>query len=186
MAIISIPKIFATVAAAVNKTFSERASDDFQVYFDYGHYIEVMTNLVRKDNSISQKEQKYPLIWLVMDFPEVIDARTVGYCTLPKIDMLIVVPTTPDLTTSERIEKTFVPRLYPIYEELLKQIALSGLFLQQSVMELYHEKIDRPYWGMQDVQGNGQANLFNDFIDAIQIRGMRLNVLPTKDPACLV
>lgn len=184
MALINIPKLFASVVDRVATTFSTRLEDAFDVFFDFGHYVDVLKNLSLKDNSITNKGNKYPLIWLVMDFPEQFGPDQIGYCLLPKIDLLIVMPTRPDLSTSERITQSFEPRLYPIYEELLNQIASSGLFLEQSVGELKHEKIDRPYWGMQDQLGNGSANLFNDYIDAVQIRGLRLNVNRAKPLNC--
>jgi hypothetical protein len=180
MAVINIPGLFKTVTDAVSSVFASREEDPFEVYFDFGHYIEVVKNLTNKDKSISKKGSKYPLIWLVMDFPEKYGSQINGYCLLPRIDILIAMPTSPSISTSQRIDKNFLPRLYPIYQELLKQIASSSLFVEQSIRELVHEKIDRPYWGLQDVIGNGDKNLFNDFIDAVQIRGLSLTVNPAK------
>jgi len=177
MAIINIPELFLPVAAVVNAKFSTRGEDPFSVFFDYGHYIEVTRNLIQKENSISQKDKKYPLIWLVMDFPERFDRQSIGYCQLPRLDFIIAVPTEPELSTPERITKNFKPRLYPIYEAFMNAIVTSNIFYEQSLSELEYEKIDRPYWGGQDSNGNGQANLFNDKIDAVQIRGLKLTVI---------
>lgn len=175
MAIINIPGLFSQIAANVDSVLSARDDAGFSVFYDFGHYQEVLKNLIIQDKAVTKKK-KFPLIWLVMDFTERYGPSINGYCVLPKIDLLIAMPTKPSLSTSERINQNFTPFLYPIYEELLRQIASSSLFLEQSVKELAHEKIDRPYWGMQDVSGNGTANLFNDFIDAIQIRGLQLTV----------
>lgn len=180
MAVINIPGLFNTVTSSVNADLSTRLVDPFPVYFQFGHYIEILKILTQKDNSVNNKDSKYPLIWLVMDFPEKYGPSIAGYCALPKVDILIAMPTLPDISTAERITKNFTPRLYPIYEKLLDKIAVSGLFKEQSARELVHEKIDRPYWGLQDVLGNGDSNLFNDFIDAIQIRGLQLTVSPAR------
>jgi hypothetical protein len=58
----------------------------------------------------------------------------------------------------------------------MEQIAGSGYFTISEAEAIPHERILRPYWGGQDSYGNGTANLFNDFIDAIQIRKLRLVV----------
>lgn len=170
-----IPYLFRDIVAKVNAELSSRTTDPFNVYYDFGHYAEVTKNLTQKDRSTSQRDKKYPLIWLVMDFVERFTADEFGYCELPELQILIATVTTPKLSTAERIEKTYVPRLYPIYEELKNQMELSGYF-DMSGPFFPHEKIDRPYWGGQDANGNGQANLFNDFIDAIQLRKIKLKV----------
>lgn len=175
MDIIVIPELFKEVAAKVHQALSTRATDQFPVYFDYGHYTEVTRNLTSKDGSISQKGKKYPLIWLVMDFVEKV-GDTTDYCELPDLQLIIATVTTPAITTPQRIEKTFKPRLYPIYAELMNQIEQSGFFSVSDPEAIPHERILRPYWGGQDTYGNGQANLFNDFIDAIQIRKLKLTV----------
>lgn len=177
MAII-IPEIFKSIVERVNEVLSTRDNDPFPVFYDFGHYAEVVKNLTTKDGSISNKNRKYPLVWLVMDFVEQYNTLSDGYCVLPDLQILITTVTTPDITTAQRIEKTFKPRLYPIYSELLEQISASGYFQVMSPDSIPHEKIDRPYWGLTAGVGgyNNTANLFNDFIDAIQIRKLRLTV----------
>lgn len=176
MTSIHIPDLFQTIVGKVNAVFSTRVIDPFPVFFDYGHYVEVTRNLTQKDASISQKDKKYPLIWLVMDFDEDFGSIDDGYCDLPALQILITVPTQPAITTPERVEKNFRPRLYPIYDELINQIFQSGLFQVINPENIKHRRTLRPYWGGQDSQGNGTANLFNDFIDAIQIRNLQLKV----------
>jgi len=178
MSVISIPKLFESIAEAVNVALSSRAVDPFPVYFDYGHYNEVVKNLTEKDGSITQKDNKYPLIWLVMDFVEKFGINETGYCSLPDLQILIVTDTKVNMTTRERIEQVFIPKLYPIYEELKYQIIYSGLFTNMTEDTIDHEKIDRPYWGGQDSNGNGTANLFNDHVDAVQLRRLKLEVDP--------
>jgi hypothetical protein len=43
-------------------------------------------------------------------------------------------------------------------------------------MQLQHQKIDHAYWGKQDNNGNGVANLFNDVCDVIEIKNLKLNI----------
>lgn len=173
---IHIPGLFKDVVNAVDETLFTRAVDPFHVYFDYGHYAEVVRNLTSKEGGITTKNKMYPLIWLVMDFEESFGGIDGEYCDLPAIQMFIAMPSKPDISTDERMQKNFFPRLYPIYEELMNQIALSGYFDAVDPADIIHKRILRPYWGGQDANGNGTANLFNDFIDAIQIRNMTLKV----------
>lgn len=165
---IFIPGLFEQIVAKVQARLST------PVFFDYGHYVEVTRNLTQKDASITQRDKKYPLIWMVMDFVERYGDINYDYCQLPDLQFIIAVPTTAAMTTRDRIDKNFKPVLYPIYDAFKEEILESGMFSNADPLD--HEKIDRPYWGGQDNMGNGTVNLFNDFIDAIQIRRLKLNV----------
>lgn len=173
---IHIPDLFKGIAAKVDEAMFARAENPFHVYFDYGHYVEVSKNLTSKDLSVSQKNKKYPLIWLVMDFEENFNGLEDAFCELPALQVFIAVPSEADLSTEARMQKNFFPFLYPIYQSFLEQIALSGYFDVVDPADIIHRRILRPYWGGQDSNGNGTANLFNDMIDAIQIRNLNLKV----------
>lgn len=181
MATIVIPHLFQAIAEKVNLVLCTRVNDPFFVYYDYGHYDEVTRRLTSKDGSISQKGKKFPLIWLVMDFDEDFGSLSSGYCELPDLQIFIAMQTKNTTSTSERYEKVFLPRLYPVYDELKNQIADSGFFDIADPEEIIHKKTDRPYWGVPDNHGNGTSNLFNDFIDAIQIWKLKLSV---NEQAC--
>lgn len=171
-----IPDVFAAVVARVSQTMEALPADPFKVFFDFGHYTEVTKNLTLKDQSPTQQDKRYPLVWLVMDFDEQMGANPADYARIPGVQIIIAVPTTIDYTMQERRDKNFIPTLYPIYAELIKQLAVAPEFGMPGELKLVHTKTDRPYWGGSDQLGNGTANLFNDFIDAIQIRNLSLNV----------
>lgn len=173
---INIPALFGAVAAKVNTVFSTRLSDPFTVYYDFGRYLEITNRLVEKGKAIVGKNQRYPLIWLVIPFREIYGDSN-GYCDLTDVQIIIAMPTEPTSTTPDRIAENYVPRLYPIYEELLKQIRISGFF-SEIADEIQHIKIDQPYWDGKE-NGNSAANMFNDFIDAIQLKNIRLTVNET-------
>lgn len=172
---ILIPSIFQKIAQRVDVAMSTRTVDPFHTYFDYGHYAEVVRNLKEKDGSINAKNSKYPLIWLVMDFVEKCGDVQDSYCLLPDLQLLIASGTSIEETTASRIENNFKNRLIPVYREFMSQLAASGFFFNIDADYVPHERILRPYWGGQET-GNGTANLFNDFIDCIQIRKLRLRV----------
>ena len=175
MDFILIPELFQKVVDRVNENLSTRAVDPFEVYYEYGHYAEIVSALKEKDGSITKKNSKYPLFWLVMDFVEKCGNIKDGYCLLPNMQILIATSTDPDLSTKDRIQKTFKPRLIPAYREFISQLSNSGFFYNADSDYTPHERILRPYWGGQE-SGNGQANIFNDFIDCIQIRNLQLMV----------
>lgn len=166
--VINIPALFATLAARVNTALSP----DLPVYFDYGRYIEVTRNLTQKDGGITTKNKKYPLIWLVYPFTVQECIAGVGVEILD-MQIIIATVTTQASTTPDRMAENFIPKLYPIYEELKRQIDNSGFF-EDIDFENVHKRIDQPYWDGKD--GTSVANLFNDFIDAIQLKNIRLKV----------
>jgi hypothetical protein len=111
-----------------------------------------------------------------MDFDEAIGESPADYARLPGVQFIIAVPTEIEYTMAERRDKNFLPFLYPIYAEFIKQLAVAPELGMPGELLLKHTKTDRPYWGGGDQIGNGTANLFNDFIDAIQIRNLKLNI----------
>jgi hypothetical protein len=142
------------------------------ILYEYGHYAEVERNLIEKDKSPIDKT-KYPFIWLVMDFEEKMGTASGAYAGL-SLQLIIATGTSNTYGMKERRDKSFLPVLYPIYSELLNQFSRSVVFGMPTFIE--HTKIDRPYWGVQGGLGNGTANLFSDFIDAIQIKNLKVSV----------
>lgn len=166
-----IPDLVASVVAKVDTYFSSRAGDPFPVYFDFGHYTEVTRNLTNKEGN-PQKPDKYPLVWLVMDMEE--NMGKLGVYADINMHLILAMDTEATLTMQERRDTRFLPRLYPIYARLLLELKQSKSFQASGLIQ--HTKIDRPYWGGQDSYGNGTGNLFNDNIDAIQIKNLKISV----------
>lgn len=142
------------------------------IYYDFGHYSEVVKNLDERDKNITNKA-KYPLVWLVMDFEEQMGSKSGAYAEL-SLQLIIATDTNADYDMKQRRDNSFLPVLYPIYSELLNQFSKSTVFGMPATIE--HTKVDRPYWGVQGGLGNGAANLFNDFIDAIQLKNFKVNI----------
>lgn len=166
--VINIPALFQELATRVNTALSP----GLPVYFDYGRYIEVTRNLTSKSAAIASKNNKYPLIWLVYPFTV---QETIAGVGVEILDMQIIIATitTAASTTPQRMEENFIPKLYPIYQELKKQIDNSGFFSDID-FDNVHKRIDQPYWDGKD--GSSVANMFNDYIDAIQLKNIRLQV----------
>lgn len=169
-----IPDLVQQVASKVDTVFSTRATNPFNVFFDKGHYQEIVQNLDEKDKSIN-KPLKYPLIWLVMDFPELPTKNLLAECALD-LKFIIAVNTQYSYSVDERRDNSFLPYLIPIYNELLNQFSNSSAFFRPTYHNMQVRKWNRHYWGIKNGLGNGDANLFNDWVDAIEIQSLKLEV----------
>lgn len=163
---INIPALFSAVVTKVSTTLNT------PVYFDYGKLKEVTHKLTQLDGGITTGDKKYPLVWLVMNYAETYGDH-IGFCELDDITIMICTLTDTTSYTSKRITTNFIPTLYPIYDALMNEFEDGGLFDHEG-LEFAHTKIDCPYWNEDMFKGD--YNQFNDPIDAIQIRKLKLIV----------
>lgn len=144
------------------------------VHYLHGHPAEIIETLGQRDKSKTMVYDKYPLIALFQDFPERV-AEDVGIMSEITLHLIIARATRPDYKAAERYQYNFKPVLYPVYYELLKQLHLSKAFITKAPTMIRHIKIDRLYWGREGLWKN-QGNIFNDWIDCIEIRDLKLKV----------
>jgi hypothetical protein len=168
-----VDEIGAIVAAVDAVTFTSIGK---HIDFMYGHFSEILSRLQQMTSSPDMKDRlgKFPLVALLMDFPEDIGAEAGVYCEVD-LHLIIANITEPQLVAQQRYEKNFKPVLYPIYRELLKQIASplqKSVFVEDSEL-IPHTKIDRVYWGREGLYGGG-ANAMNDFVDCIEIKNLKI------------
>lgn len=175
-----IPDIWQAVVARVNARTTVLAVDPFPVVFDHGHYAEVLKTLSFKDTAITAAAKiKYPLVWLVMDFDEQHGKSPLWYAQC-NFQVLICEPTDPNYTMDERRDNVFKKRLLPIYAILFDELHNTQEFgFPSNDVLTQHTMTMRPYWGLgQGTNGEtGTANLFNDYIDAIQIKNLNLSIV---------
>lgn len=167
----SIQKVVQRVHSELIERFQEIDPTITGVHYMHGHPIEIINNLGKKDKSNNLMFDKYPLVALFQDFGER-STRDFGISEAT-FTLIIAKATRPDYVAEERYEHNFKPFLYPIYESLLKWIEKSGEFLVYDKNLIQHEKIDRLFWGNSGLYGS-KANIFNDWIDAIEVKNMRL------------
>lgn len=154
------------------------------VYYNYGHPVELVATLTELSKNELTENLRYPLIALVTDFSETKDSPDY-YCKC-KLNFIIINLTKPEYKAEQRTEISFKPVLHPIYEEFLNQIEKSKYFLIKYDESIPHMQVDRYYWGRNGTLDNevwgkaavygAQGNIFNDYIDAIEIIGMELKV----------
>jgi hypothetical protein len=145
-------------------------------YYMYGHKLEVAKDLLKKDKTY----QKYPLVYLVMDFPETKQNRILS-CTL---NIGLIAFTKQEYNASQRYQNVFKPVLYPLYRKFMEELFKSDLFFwdgKDDQVTPEHTKIDRLFWGVDGEQNQtGQKKnskyIFNqDPLDCIEIVGLKLN-----------
>lgn len=144
------------------------------VAYQHGHLLEIVNNLTEMTQTPDTSQLKYPLVALLQDFDEE-KGKGEGTDSSVKLWLIIATLTDNSLKAPERYQQSFKPVLYPIYEELLKQIGKSGFFKETNPDLIKHIKTDRLFWGRNGLLGK-QSNVFNDFIDCIEIRDLKLSV----------
>jgi hypothetical protein len=153
------------------------------VNYLYGHPNEIIATLTARDKSPQLRFKKYPLVALFQDFPEV-KGKVVGEDNTVTLHLLIASATLPTYKADERYARNFKPILYPIYNELLRQLDFNGNFFTKSPEQIEHTKIDRLYWGNKGIEftsGKETKNIFVDWIDCIELLNL---TLPTYTKIC--
>jgi len=143
-------------------------------YYEHGHVLEVANTLISKNDDASLKYQKYPLVVLIQDMKEDIGKKTHDYSN-PNMTIFIATLTDATYKAEKRKTDNFTPILYPLYKKLLNEIHYSRLFCTFSPKLIEHTKFDRYYWGKEGEFANSK-NIFNDWLDAIEISGLILKV----------
>lgn len=95
--------------------------------------------------------------------------------TSVSLSLIIAVNTLGNYTNEERLEKSFKATLYPVYDSLIRRISNDRKFDIGPGAIVSHVKTDNFRYGRAGVYGEGKSE-FDDRIDAIDIKDLRLNV----------
>ena len=147
-------------------------------YFLYGHMLEIANVLTERDKSNNLKFQKYPCIILPMDIESEYDSKGIGM-KYRNIKLYIVQYTLPEYRAEDRLEKTFRPVLYPLYEKLIYNIRYNKQVNTGDGIFPPHKKIDRLFWGTS-LNSKNTSTILGDYLDAIEVSGLNLTVTETK------
>lgn len=139
------------------------------VNYLYGPPKEIIKTLTAWTASDTYGPKKYPLVAVFQPFNEG-KGQQVGVNGVDNLRIIIAMGTVADALTPARYTNNFYPILYPIYEELLRQINFDTRIITQSESLIQHTKVDWPYWD----DGNDK-NPFNDRLDVIELKNMKLN-----------
>lgn len=147
------------------------------ITYEAGRSIQILTELVKKDQSITLKGTKYPLFALFQPFTE-INGKNGWYCdvTFPKI--IIACLSNFTNTNDKRYTNSFEPILYPIYDAFLKQLPRHRNIVGADPGAIMHLHTDQP--GPQPRSSGEIKAGFNDYVDAIEINNLQLTFKQIK------
>lgn len=162
--------IIGEVVAATNAIVSPKIGK--QILYTYGRSIQVLSKLIELNNAIStvEKNSKYPLFALFMDFPESHNTAYSFTVTFPKIAIATITNSTDD--APKRYGLTFKPILYPIYDEFMRQL------VRHKNIVAVPDSIPHIKWDRPGTAPEGKA--FTDFVDAIEIQNLQLTFKTVK------
>lgn len=166
----NVVDIFSRVVSVTSAEYKAAGGSD--VLYQHGHPREIVETLQEMSNNPETTEKKYPLIALFQDFPE---RKGLAQGTQLKLNLIIATLTNRELKAADRYAQSFNPVLIPIYDLFLAKIAKSSFFRETEPSKIVHTKYDRMFWGRSGLYGN-QGNIFNDFIDCIEIVDLNLTV----------
>ncbi len=139
-------------------------------YYMYGHRAEINNRLENLSKGKATKLQKYPLIALKLDVSETVEN---GISSFEDLNIGFFTITKENYNAEERVENIFKPILFPMYELFFEKLASSGLFLIKGSVKPPHTKVDRPFYGTQDNEGNVKR-IFSDPLDCVEIINLKL------------
>lgn len=146
------------------------------LHYEFGHPLEIVQTLQEMTTSPTKQALKYPLVALFTDILVNNDNVPDGWYGDAAITIIIATMTTNTDKAAQRLEKNFKPILQPIKMELLKQISLIKQF-STGAGELKYKEIEHYYWGKEGLYGR-EGNIFNDYIDAIELRDVKIRIKP--------
>lgn len=160
------------VSQRILPQLQEANSNIQQLSFMWGHPIELKNTLKEMTEARSQKYLKFPVVMLFSDILSSPSSVKGAFQDLT-LNIVIAMSTLPTYKASQREAKNFIPILRPIYQALIEEIYRSGYFWVQAQRDILGRDIERYFWGAGSTQGNTE-NFFNDCIDAIEIKNLKL------------
>jgi hypothetical protein len=138
-------------------------------YYMYGHRAEINNRLENLSKGKTTKLQKYPLVALKLDVEESVEGGISSF----DLNIGLFAITKENYNAEERVENVFKPILYPLYELFFEKLASAGIFLIKGSTKPEHTKVDRPFYGTQDTEGNIKR-IFSDPLDCVEILNLKL------------
>jgi len=146
-----LPDIIKDIVTRVDASFSTRATDPFDVFFDKGLLQQVI-------KSVNKAEGNFPLVWLVYKFNEEF-GTAVGIEEEVSFQLVLAMPTDNKYTQQQREDIVFKPRLLPIAEQLLFEIRRDKWFSHKpGEGGIKYSRHIAPYWGGSSIPNGTDAN----------------------------
>lgn len=133
--------------------------------FDFGPREELNLKLKSWNNSPVDREGVYPLIWLKHPFTISRGKDGSVFGTLKDCMIFIIQYSAKEDRAEKRVSDVFKPTIYPIYDELIKQIHLATIFSTQAPETIGHD-----FTEMYDL------GIFDQNVDCGLVSGLQLIV----------
>lgn len=149
------------------------------ILYEYGRSIQILKKLQQLNNAIKTetKNSKYPLVALYQPFKE--QGGSGYYCTVKFPLLTIATLTNSQDPTPKRYDQTFRPILYPIWEEIKRQIVRHKNIVGNDPGAIqFPAKSDLP--GTDPISDGVKGINNNDYVDAIIIEGLQLTFKQIK------
>lgn len=143
------------------------------LFYTHGRGVQVQAKLQQLNDAIqpSTRASRWPLVALFQDFRQDMGAGYYANTRLPSLVIATLTDSTDE--TPDRYLKTFKPVLYPIYQELLRQLARHPNVVGGDPGAFVHSLWERP--------GNPpKGNVLNEYVDALEIEGLQLTIKQIK------
>lgn len=138
--------------------------------YQYGYVNELKETLATYDKTATYAVQKFPLVYLVQPFTITRgDYRYFGKAN--GLEIFIINETVQDKKATQRMTDNFKPVIYPIYRELINQLAKAGAFVESVSGRIVHKTTDLYYWGEDQ-----QSKMINEVFDCMLINGLNLTI----------
>lgn len=160
--------IVAKVSAKLTPQLQVYDSTIVNVNYQYGPPKQII-NTLQGWNGTSLSQAKYPLVALFQPFEENKGADP-GLDAIDNIRIIIARQSDPTWLPPKRYETNFLPVLYPVYDELMRQLYFDPR-ISSLIGQIKHTKTDWPFWTNPE-----NKNPLMDWLDVIEIKGMKLNV----------
>lgn len=146
------------------------AVNDKNIQYIFGDQDEINKQLQLLNQGTESKITKYPLIALVMPFPETIGGE---YLQVVIERLFFAMVTGKDELFGTRYSTYFKPVLYPIYYEFFNQ--LSHFTVEGDPNSIHRKKMDVPR-----IVPSAADGLTNDYVDAIVVSELNFLINPQK------
>ncbi len=102
---------------------------EYDINYQYGYVIELNETLIQYSKAPNYIAKKFPLVWLSQPFTLSTGNMISAYGEIDELRLFIITGTDKNLKASQRMTQMYKPKLYPIMNELLDQIAKSPAFM---------------------------------------------------------
>lgn len=168
-----VPHLIKAVVAKVSEVTQTR-TPPLTIGFLYGNYQSIAKQM--SDKRMRGDQQIYPMVVLIQPFSEPVSSKA-PYRNAA-IRLLILDKMNPNNSQQETEDQILFPRLWAVYEEIINQLKIDSNFLTSTNID--HTFVHHPYWGANEAKTIFQDNVFDDTVEVIEIRDMKLSVYPKE------